>query len=263
MDTPHNSRGPRPSWRRVTSAAALTLALAACKGNDASAESATPAAAPSASGAAATAPPGSAAPSGLLVPQSSDTVPDTDLIAKADAGRIMGKDAGAMWVIVISDFQCPYCKQWHDSTFAALKRDYVDRSKVRLAYLNLPLQQHPHAMAEAEAGLCAGVQGKFWQYADGLFHEQAAIGRMRDVTPLLDSLGRALSLDMAAFAICRRSRSIRALVQSDIQQATGAGVRSTPSFLVGDFLVQGVSPYADFRRALDTALIVAKAKGKR
>jgi protein-disulfide isomerase len=190
-------------------------------------------------------------------------VPDTDLIAKADAGRIMGKDAGAMWVIVISDFQCPYCKQWHDSTFAALKRDYVDRGKVRLAYLNLPLQQHPHAMAEAEAGLCAGVQGKFWQYADGLFHEQAAIGRMRDVTPLLDSLGRALSLDMAAFAICRRSRSIRALVQSDIQQATGAGVRSTPSFLVGDFLVQGVSPYADFRRALDTALIVAKAKGKR
>jgi hypothetical protein len=67
---------------------------------------------------------------------------------------------------------------------------------------------------------------------------------MRDVTPLLDSLGRALSLDMASFASCRRSRSINGLVESDIQQASSAGVRSTPSFLVGDFLVQGASPYA-------------------
>jgi protein-disulfide isomerase len=197
------------------------------------------------------------------VPAPSDTIPDTGLIARADAGRILGRDSSAMWVIVISDFQCPYCKQWHDSTFAAMKRDYVDRGRIRLAYLNLPLQQHPQAMAEAEAGLCAGVQGKFWQYADGLFHEQAAIGRLSDPAPLLDSLGRALKLDMKEFATCRRSRSIHALVQSDIQQATGAGVRSTPSFLVGDFLVQGVSPYADFRRAIDTALIVAKAKRKR
>lgn len=252
----------------------LALTTAACKGSAAGAESAKPASpvvgANSASAAAApnsgapnSAAPNSAAPSGLLVPSNADSVPDTDLIARADAGRILGKDDGAMWVIVISDFQCPYCKQWHDSTFAALKRDYVDRGRVRLAYLNLPLQQHPHAMAEAVAGLCAGAQGKFWEYADGLFHEQAAIARLQDVTPLLDSLGGALSLDMAQFATCRRSRSIRGLVQSDIQQATGAGVRSTPSFLVGDFLVQGVSPYADFRRAIDTALIVAKAKGKR
>jgi protein-disulfide isomerase len=175
----------------------------------------------------------------------------------------MGRDSGAMWLVVISDFQCPYCKMWHDSTHAAVKRDYVDKGLVRLGYLNLPLPQHPHARNEAEASLCAGAQEKFWPFAEALFREQAAIGTMSTIEPLLDSLGRALALDMRAFARCRKSPSIKALVDSDVQQAMRARVNSTPSFLVGDFLVQGVSPYANFRKAIDSALVVSRNKAKR
>ena len=42
---------------------------------------------------------------------------DADLVAKADQGRILGSEQ-AMWVVMISDFQCPYCKQWHDQAMA-------------------------------------------------------------------------------------------------------------------------------------------------
>ena len=63
---------------------------------------------------------------------------------------------------------------------------------------------------------------------------------------------------MVEFAKCQRRDAIKALVESDLQQASKAGVRSTPSFLVGDFLVEGAIPYADFRKAIDTALIVAR-----
>ncbi|MEO7521168.1 MAG: thioredoxin domain-containing protein [Gemmatimonas sp.] len=192
-----------------------------------------------------------------------DTLTDAALVTRADAGRLMGRDSGAMWLIMISDFQCPYCKQWHDSTHAAVKHDYVDKGLVRLGYMNLPLPQHIHARNEAEAALCAGAQGKFWPFADVLFREQPAIGRMTTIEPLLDSLGKALALDMSAFARCRKSPSIRALVDSDIQQALRAKVNSTPSFLVGDFLVQGVSPYESFRKAIDTALVLHRNKAKR
>lgn len=255
--TPRSARG---ALRRLfgISSIAIAVVVAGCERNaDAKTPgTGTPDSAPAPQTTqAASATPGTA-------PSNGDALDDANLAMLADRGRLMGRDSGAMWLVIISDFQCPYCKMWHDSTSAALKRDYVDKGLVRLGYLNLPLPQHPHARNEAEAGLCAAAQGKFWPFAGKLFDEQVSIGTMTTIEPLLDSLGRALALDMGAFARCRKSPSIRALVDSDIQQATRARVTSTPSFLVGDFLVQGVMPYPNFRKAIDTALLVARNKAK-
>ncbi len=191
-----------------------------------------------------------------------DSLADSVTIQRADRGRLMGRE-DAMWVVMISDFQCPYCKQWHDSSMANLKRDYIDAGKIRLAYLHLPLSIHRHARAQAEASMCAAVQDKFWAYADGLFREQRAFQPVDNPTSKLDAIARDVSLDMPSFTRCRRSDAIRMLVENDERQASQARVQSTPSFLVGDFLVQGALPYKDFRRAIDTALAVAKSRRTR
>lgn len=187
----------------------------------------------------------------------SDSLSDSALVARADRGRLLGRDSGAVWVVMISDFQCPYCKQFHDGAIASITRDYVNNGQVRLAYINLPLPQHKHARVESEAALCAGVQNKFWPYAEALFNRQAQIGSMPSVEPVLDTIARSLSLDLSEFGKCRQRNAIKMLVESDIAQASKAGVRSTPTFLVGDFLVEGAMPYPDFRRAIDTALVLA------
>jgi protein-disulfide isomerase len=192
-----------------------------------------------------------------------DPLPDSVMISRADRGRLMGRDSGAIWVVMISDFQCPYCKQWHDAVLADVQRDYVNTGKVRMAYLNLPLPQHKYARAEAEASMCAAVQNKFWPYAEALFKRQEAIGKLPAIQPELESIARGTALDLPSFTACQGRQAIRALVESDIAQASKAGVRSTPSFLVGDFLVEGSVPYADFRKAIDTALVMARAKRTR
>jgi len=199
---------------------------------------------------------------GALPGAASDTVADSVTIQRADRGRLMGRE-DAMWVVMISDFQCPYCKQWHDSSMANLKRDYIDPGKVRMAYLHLPLSNHRHARAQAEASMCAAVQDKFWEYADVLFREQRAFQPIDNPTAKLETIARELSLDLPSFTRCRKSDAIRMLVENDERQASQARVQSTPSFLVGDFLVQGALPYTDFRKAIDTALAVAKSRRTR
>ena len=193
---------------------------------------------------------------------SGDTLADSITIQRADRGRLMGRE-NAMWVVMISDFQCPYCKQWHDSTMANLTRDYIDAGKIRMAYLHLPLSIHRHARAQAEASMCAAVQDKFWPYADALFREQRAFQPIDNPTSKLADIAREVSLDLPQFNRCRNSNAIRMLVENDERQASQARVQSTPSFLIGDFLVQGALPYKDFRKAIDTALVLAKSRSSR
>ena len=76
--------------------------------------------------------------------------PDTTA-AKLDQSRIIGNTTARVWLIMISDFQCPYCKQFHDESFEALRKDYVATGKVRMAYINFPLPSHLNAWPAAEA----------------------------------------------------------------------------------------------------------------
>src|SRR5204863_2147972 len=98
--------------------------------------------------------------------------PTDSNITRADLARIQGSSTAPLWVIEVSDFQCPYCKQWHDQTYNAFIDRYVKTGKVRLAYVNFPLGIHAHAFPAAEAAMCAGVQNKFWPMHDSLFAAQ-------------------------------------------------------------------------------------------
>lgn len=250
---------PARTLASVVGLVATMTALTACGRADAAANAPKTADSASASAVSPTATPTATA----AVSAPTDSVADVALLQKADRSRLLGPDQ-AMWVVMISDFQCPYCKQWHDSSMAKLRRDYIAPGKIRFAYLHLPLESiHPHARKQAQASLCAGVQGKFWEYADALFGSFGTVKTMSDVSPLLSRMARDLSLDVPAFDKCRVSTPIVNLVSNDIAQASRAGVQSTPSFIIGDFLVQGALPYKDFRKAIDTALVVARNKRPR
>jgi protein-disulfide isomerase len=244
----------------------LCVIVAACAQTDAAADTAAEqvkVGAQTASSAPSTSAPSTIVPDSTAPVAAGDTLTDSALVERADRGRIKGPDQ-AMWVVMISDFQCPYCKQWHDSTMARLDKEYIAPGKIRFAFLHLPLTSiHVHARAEAEAALCASAQGKFWPYSEALFAAQATVRTMSDVTPLLNRIAGELALDTVEFKRCRGTKAIASLVNNDLAQAQQAKVQSTPSFIIGDFLIQGAVPYPDFKKAVDTALVVARSKRSR
>src|SRR6266513_1719702 len=46
-----------------------------------------------------------------------DSVRADSLLQVADRARIQGDSSAAVWMVELSDFQCPFCKQWHDETY--------------------------------------------------------------------------------------------------------------------------------------------------
>ena len=183
--------------------------------------------------------------------------PDT-ISAKLDQARITGDSTAHVWFIMISDFQCPYCKQFHDESFEALRKDYVATGKVRMAYINFPLPIHQNAWPAAEAAMCAGVQGKFWPMHDVLFSSQSAWEEKHPAEPAIDSLANSVGVDTVALDRCVTQHVTKALIDADVARADHAGARSTPTVIVGSKIMIGVQPTANYRRAIDSALATTK-----
>jgi protein-disulfide isomerase len=185
--------------------------------------------------------------------------PDS-LTARADAARIQGSPTAPVWVVEVSDFQCPFCKTWHDSTYRVLRREFVTPGTIRLAYINYPLPNHENAMPAAEAAMCAGAQGKFWEMHDGLFDTQDAWAHMPNAATVFDSVARAAGVNVAAMRQCIERGATRTLIQADAERAQESGVEATPSFIIGgDVLIRGAQPIEVFRRAIAQKLAARPA----
>jgi protein-disulfide isomerase len=200
------------------------------------------------------APPASnTAPSGAASTTAAAAAKPTDpLLVAADKGRIEGDANAKTWLIVASDFQCPFCKQWHDESYKTVVNEYVRTGKIRVAYVNYPLGQHQNAMPTAEAAMCASAQGKFWQYHDALFETQDKWESLPMPTMMLDSIAGAVGLDKAEWKKCVDSGKMKALITADRDRAAAAGVQSTPTFMLGDRLMQGSQPLAVMKAVLDS-----------
>ena len=133
---------------------------------------------------------GAAAPTALHA-QAAATPPNSSIISKADQGRILGSPAAPVWLLVVSDFQCPFCRQWHREVWPQVRKEFVATGKVRVAFVNFPLGIHPNAIPAAEYAMCASSEGKFWEYADRAFEAQDQWKGLKNATSVfVDILGK-------------------------------------------------------------------------
>jgi protein-disulfide isomerase len=150
-----------------------------------------------------------------------------------------------------SDFQCPACRRGVP-TVRRIQELYGD--KVRLVFRDFPLAMHRYAAKAAEAGRCAGEQGRFWPMHDQLFAGKAAL----DVSALKQQAAE-LGLDPRRFDECLDSGRFGAAVQRDVEAGRRAGVAGTPTFFVNGRISRGAQLSA-LTALIDEELQATKAQ---
>jgi protein-disulfide isomerase len=175
--------------------------------------------------------------------------PDADPVAARAKGRV---DA-PVTVYEMSDFQCPYCREFALATMPLLEREYIQPGKVRFVYINLPLPNlHKNAAAAAEVALCAARQQRFWPMHDLLFRRQDQWAPLASPRALLLALGDSAGLDRARLTRCVASGATAAAVRADAERARRSGATSTPTFYIEGALLEGAAPVSVFRAVLDS-----------
>ncbi|MGO9227810.1 MAG: DsbA family protein [Bryobacteraceae bacterium] len=149
---------------------------------------------------------------------------------------MLGAKTAPVTMVEFTDYQCPFCRQFHVQTFAQLKKDFIDTGRVRFFSRDLPLDSmHPDAMRAAEATRCANDQGEFWRMRD-------LLGNHPDKLDLESLLGYAesLKLDVTPFRVCVVSEKYKGEVQADLMEAIRIGADGTPAFVIGKSTPEGV-----------------------
>ncbi len=191
---------------------------------------------------------------------SGSTIKLSDLLDTA-AG-IEGNENAKVIVIEYSDYQCPFCRSWFNSS-KPLIDDYVKQGKVLFAYKDFPLNNiHPMAKPYAEAARCAGDQGKYFEFHDKIYSEQNALGTGTVSSITKDDVKQwavNLGLNSTEFNSCFDSGKYSDAVESNLLEGGKFGVQGTPSFLIGladgeGQLIRGAQPAATFKSVIDALL---------
>ena len=188
--------------------------------------------------------------------QSTVSAKSEGLLAHADRMRTLGSPDAKVWMIMVSDFQCPWCAKFERDTWPAIRDEYVFPGKVRVAFLNFPMPAHRNSWAASEVAMCTAGQptGKFWPIHDAIFREQEHWETESDPLPkLLQQLDK-LGMPVDSISSCIKQHLTRPLIQGDIDRATRAGATSTPTFFIGGTPLIGAASITEFRKAIDAAL---------
>lgn len=189
-----------------------------------------------------------ATPTPTVRPTLGQQTPPAIVDVSADDDPAWGPADAKVTVIEFSDFQCPYCRRFHDETLPQLRQMYGDR--IRFVYRDLPLTSlHAFAQGAAEAAECADEQGKFWEYHDLLFQNQTAL-QPAD----LKAYAARLGLNQSAFDACVDSHKYADEVNADVQAASDAAITGTPTFFINGRRLVGAQPLSAFQQAIDAAL---------
>ena len=186
-----------------------------------------------------------------IVTEVTSALPDVEIAKDSNA---LGDPNAPVIIIQYSDFQCPYCERYWRETEPQIIENYVNTGKVYYIYRSMGAFIGPESQSSAEAAYCAGDQGKFWQYHDMLYENQAGENRGAFSRRNLLKFAETLQLDLNQFSDCLDSGKYTEQVKQDQLNAQSSGVQGTPSFLINGILIAGAQPYQTISSVIDAEL---------
>lgn len=171
-----------------------------------------------------------------------------------DTGPAFGPENAKVKLVVFSDFQCPYCRE-----FAKTLREKVPAkygNDVRVVFQNFPIAAiHKWAVAGAEAGACVASldANAFWPFHDWIFEHQGEINADNIKDKTLD-YARTHGIEEGKLRPCIETHATAAQVNKEMLAGQALGVQQTPSFFVNGRLVSGALPWENLQAVLQLEL---------
>jgi protein-disulfide isomerase len=175
----------------------------------------------------------------------------------AAAGILKGNPEAPVQVIEFADFECPACANFAMVTMPDVMKRLVETGQVAFRFYDLP--GHTNSVPAHNAAHCANEQGKFWEMSELLYAGQFDWNAQATNNPrrVFKGYAERLGLDVSKWEECVDSGRMLPQIMANREEAGRYRARFTPSFVIGDQVVDGSIPYDEFKRYVDAALAKA------
>ena len=126
------------------------------------------------------------------------------------------------------------------------------QGRIKIVYYHVTYSEKSYRAAEA--ALCAGAQGKYWEYHDRLFDRQKQWSNAAKIDPYLVGYARDMGLDAGGFKSCLKSGKMSEYLNKDKKTAMARSVRSTPTIFVGSKRIVGAKPHFLYKSVIEEQL---------
>ena len=165
---------------------------------------------------------------------------------KTDGFPAKGSEGAKVTIVEFADYQCPHCKVAAESLKKVTEKF---KGKVRLVFIDYPINPSGISRAVAEASHCATEQGKFWDFHYKAFESQSTLDKDSP-----SKLAREIKLDEAKFKACMDAAKGKAIVDKALGEGERIGVSGTPYLLISGRRYLGAHTPEAISKEIETVL---------
>lgn len=173
-----------------------------------------------------------------------------------DGFPVLGSDNAPVKVLEYASFDCTHCREFHDSAMSGLVQR-ISNGEVQFTYVPLfGTGSISNGEGAARTAVCAGQQGKFWEFHDALFSWQGlyvntAFSDQRLKTGLTNA-----GVDRGQWDQCMASSTPQTILDAALRASQLQNITGTPSLVVNGTMLPAVDA-ASLNAAIDQALAAA------
>jgi len=168
-------------------------------------------------------------------------------------GMSLGASDAPVQLNLWSDYQCPACDAFAGSVMPELVKNYLATGKAQLTIHGLATIGN-ESLGAAISARCAGRQGKYWQYHDLLYANQAPENSGAFTHARSKQFAAALGLDAGSFGTCLDDTTVEDAVTTETKTGLDQGVKQTPTLYVNGTAVGSANSWEEIKAAIDAAL---------
>ncbi len=168
----------------------------------------------------------------------------------------IGNENAKITVKVFSSLTCPHCASFHEKIFENLKKDYIDKGKVKFEHHAFPLDLA--ALNAEKVVRCAPNLNAKFELLTKIYDKQKkwAIGSdINKINEVLIKIGTESKINEDSLRACLKNEKTQELILNErIKAQKEYNITSTPTIYINDKKYEDKQEFKSFKKQIDKLL---------
>ncbi|MBQ6519605.1 MAG: DsbA family protein [Anaerolineaceae bacterium] len=175
-------------------------------------------------------------------------------VLKSEPAAVYGSEDAPVKVKYFSDIQCPSCVTMFDESISKM----VGNDQYQVEIYDFPFADHKYSRYASKYARCAAEQDvdyiEFIKKIIADYDEWSKMLKEANVSDYLLKTAVSMGADEDRMNLCAIGSAVNEAIDANIADGLALGIKGTPSYTIGDGLVQGYVSQATLSKLVEQSL---------